>query len=86
MPLPVRGPGPSVPESDIRAVLKGIEPGWYRTRDLYPRYVAWAERQGKKAASSKSLGESIRRSLALEVSRAHGNVTRWHITEALTQQ
>lgn len=87
MPVPMSFSGSSVPLplEDLRQVLIGIEPGWYRTRDLYPRYVAWAESQGKTPASVKTMGEAIRRELDVERGVTHGNVSRWYITEELTK-
>jgi hypothetical protein len=73
-----------VSPEDVRAVLVGITPGWYRTADLYPRYAAWAASKGREVASAKTLGEVIRRGLRLERRTVHGHVAAWHVTEDLT--
>jgi hypothetical protein len=52
-----------VSSEDLSEALSGLEPGWYRTSDIHPRYVEWAKRRGKEPAGVKALGESIRRIL-----------------------
>lgn len=66
-------------------MLIGVTPGTYRTRDLYPRYQAWAERLGKPVASAKSLGEAIGRMGVERHSSSHGHVTVWNIAKSWTE-
>jgi len=69
---------------DLVAILTGLEPGEYRTRDLLPRANAWLEREGREPVTAKALGEEIRRKLSLERRKIVGNVAAWRITpEAL---
>lgn len=72
-------------EYDLRSFLAGVKPDWYRTKDLYPRYLAWAQRQGKDPASAKTLGEMIRRVLRPDRRYAHGHLSVWKITEEMTR-
>jgi len=41
-------------------MLTGLRPGWYVVADLYPRYLAWAEREKKPAVHPISVGISMR--------------------------
>jgi hypothetical protein len=77
-------PGHWVTEEDIRAFVKGMEPGWYTSRDLHPRYAAWAERESLPVASIKTLGESIRRHVKMDNRHTHGHVKVWFLPEELT--
>lgn len=72
---PVNLTGARPPRKDIVDFLVGLPDGWYRTRDLYPRYVAWAEREGKTPATVKGLGEGIRHRLDPHRASSHGNVS-----------
>ena len=56
IPLP-----PFITAEEVRAVLEGLDPGWYRARDLHPRYEALASAAGRQVASVKALGEALRR-------------------------
>lgn len=86
---PVPDPGLSPPNrltlGELHGFLNGLEPGWYKTRDLYPRYAAWAEREGKPQVTVKGLGESIRRELNPNRSYVSGHVSVWHILETMTR-
>jgi hypothetical protein len=44
---------------DVRAMIKGLRHGWYKTRDLYPRYLAWAKQAGKRPANRVRLGQAL---------------------------
>ena len=70
---------------ELHGFLGGLTPGWYKTRDLYPRYVAWAEREGKTPVTVKALGESIKRELNPDRSFASGHASVWHILEHMTR-
>lgn len=73
---------------DVRLILGGLAPGGYRTRDLYPRYVALVDKRGQEPSTVKALGEALRRFFGPAGDRrqsANGNVTVWRITEEMTQ-
>jgi hypothetical protein len=62
MGLPDVAPRPAPADlsiEDVREVIRGLEHGWYRTRDLYPRYVAWAEQVGKEPVGRVQLGRVL---------------------------
>lgn len=65
---------------DLVAILTGLEPGEYRTRDLLPRANSWLERQGRPPVTAKTLGEEIARRLGLERRIVVGHVAAWHVT------
>lgn len=65
---------------NIRAALQGIEPNWYRSVDLLPRYNAWAAANGEPEVKAKALGEAINREFQPERRWTHGHVAVWHIT------
>lgn len=80
--LPTVKPLAVVQGADLGPALTGVEPGWYKTADLLPRYNAWAESNGKPTVTGKTLGEAIRREYgATQSRRAHGNVTMWYLDE-----
>lgn len=81
-PFPWSG---SITSEDLRAVLRGVTPGTYRTMDLYPRYRAWASECGKAVQTAKTLGEAIRRSGIERLGSSHGHVAVWAITEDWTR-
>ena len=58
--LPEVTPVQMVNQDDVRAVIEGLAPGWYRTRDLWPRYLAWAEREGKTPGTKIRFGIVLR--------------------------
>lgn len=72
--------GPALSRDDLVAILTGLEPGEYRTRDLIPRANAWLERQGRAPVTAKTLGEEIARRLGLKRRNVAGNVAAWHVT------
>lgn len=82
---PLSDPGRPADTGGIRAVLQGLEPGWYVARDLLPRYNAWAEGTGHEAITAKNLGEALSH-LGLQKRRAHGNVSAYLLTEEMTRQ
>lgn len=70
---------------DLIQVLTGLAPGWYTSRDLLPRYNAWAADNGRESITAKTLGESVNRVLRLDRRNVHGNVRAFHVTpEALS--
>lgn len=69
----------------IRAMARGLEPGWYVARALLPRYNAWAEGSGHKAITAKALGEALSNSLTVQKRRAHGNVSAYLLDEDMTR-
>lgn len=87
MPTPLSPPGPRIPvtEVDARATLVGIAPGWYRARDLFPRYEAVVSAAGRPPGTVKNLGEALGR-MGLEREWVHGHVYAWHVTEELAGQ
>jgi hypothetical protein len=79
-------PTPSEPQlsaDDLRLFLTGVTPGWYRTADLYPRYLAWAERSGRAPVTVQRLGVAIRRNLRLDSAYTQGHVKVWNIDSKL---
>ncbi len=58
----------------------GVQPGWYTSKALLPRYNAWADREGCPRASVKALGEAIKRALNPDSGYAHGHISVWNIT------
>jgi hypothetical protein len=50
-----------ITNEEARAVLEGLEPGWYRARDLYPRYEALTRAAGGRVGNAKALGEALSR-------------------------
>lgn len=83
--VPLRTPGSVLSEADIRSFLAGMKPGYYRTADLYPRYLAWTARENRDPVTAKTLGEVIRRKLTPERGAAHGHVAAWKITAEMTR-
>lgn len=59
--------------ADVRAMLQGLEPGWYTSASLLPRYNAWADQNGRSATGAKHLGEALGR-MDFPRRKAHGNV------------
>lgn len=73
--LPNVLPVPIVTDADVRAVLDGLAPGRYTTRDLYPRYEVWARNQeNHRPVGRKAFGVALRRVLGPPVGYAHGHV------------
>lgn len=77
--LPMPSPRLSVTEAEVLSVVKGMEPGPYRTRDIYPRYETWARREGKRVATRQTLGLTLQR-MTERLSGSHGHVSVWIIT------
>lgn len=77
--LPTPQPRVVITADDLRAALTGIPDGWYRTSDLLPRYLAWAEGNGKPVVDTKTLGEAIARTLRPRRKTGHGTVATWWI-------
>jgi len=65
-PLSEESPATALSRDDLIEIMGGLRDGWYRTRDLYPRYAVWAERKCLSLATPKTLGESIARELKLD--------------------
>jgi hypothetical protein len=65
---------------DLIELLTGLAPGWYRSRDLHPRYLVWAERKGRTPVTIKTLGETISRVMMLDKRRSKGNVVQFRVT------
>lgn len=65
--------------TDLQSALAGVEPGEYRTAQLLPMYLEWAEREGREAVDAKTLGECMRKELCLESRKSHG-ATIWVFT------
>lgn len=80
--LPNPTPRALLTEADLQAAFEGIEPGWYRTADLLPRYAAWAEREGRAPTTTRSLGWAIRTAFQPQARKVHGNVAVWYLDEA----
>ena len=74
-----------VTDDQVRAVLVGLEPGWYVARDLYPRYLAYAEREGLAPGSRAALGNALRRVTPPSDRFAHGHSRLYQVTEELTR-
>lgn len=66
--------------ADLVAVLKGLRPGWYTSRDLVPRVNAWLESKGKEPVSAKTLGEGLARRLKLERRYGPGHTRQFLVT------
>lgn len=73
---------------DLASAFQGLEPGWYRTADLLPRYLAWAEKNGKAEVTKKVLGEAITRTWSNTPRRkVFGGVSAWWLDkETLTHR
>jgi hypothetical protein len=72
----------SIPSEDVMDMLRGLAPGNYTTRDLYPRYQAWAEREKKPVKSAQRLGMALKR-VTPSGRFAHGHARTWHVTTAV---
>lgn len=66
--------------ADAWRMIQGLQPGRYITADLYPRYVAWATREGVPVGGRKILGEALRRLIGRDAGKAHGNVSVFELT------
>lgn len=72
-------------DNDVKEVLKGLKPGWYTTRMLFPRYEAWAAREQKPLASPGQFGIVMKRITTPPGNiKAHNNVRLWWVSEDLT--
>lgn len=74
-------------EEQAREVLIGLEPGWYTVRDLYPRYLAWAEREKVNPATKIQYGMTMRRITEASGSsgpNVFGHVRLYGVTEEMT--
>lgn len=83
--LPMVKPLPRPPEpltrEDLVDMLTGLEPGYYLTRDLYPRYLAWAKKNHRDPVTVLSLGQSISRRVGLGWRRRSSQQMKmWHVT------
>jgi len=72
--LPNVSPLPWFTTDDMRSLLIGLAPGRYTTRDLWPRYQAWATSQGRDTVSRNAFGLALSRVLGAPVGWAHGHV------------
>lgn len=68
-----------VTEEEVRELLAGLEPGWYRARDLLPRYEAQARQAGRRVGDAKKLGEALHRA-GLPTRKVHGHASAYEIT------
>lgn len=69
-----------VSRADLVEMLTGLEPGYYYTKDLYFRYLAWAKLKGRDTVNVQSLGHAISNRLGPGW-RSRGNQSKaWHIT------
>lgn len=46
--------------NDFLDLVKGLTPGWYTSRMLYPRYLVWAENNMHEPVGMHSLGARLR--------------------------
>jgi hypothetical protein len=53
--------GVPVTDDQARAVLEGLDPGWYATRTLWPRYLTLVAREGWPLSNRISLGSALKR-------------------------
>lgn len=51
----------SLSNEDLFSLLAGLEPGWYTTASLWPRYLVWAENENRPPVKRISLGMNLRR-------------------------
>lgn len=67
---------------DLASAFQGLEPGWYRTADLLPRYLAWAGKSERPGVTAKVLGEAITRTWPETPRRkVSGGVSAWWLDE-----
>jgi hypothetical protein len=79
----VRPLAPPVTGDDVASALLGLEPGWYRSSALLPRYLVWAKANGKPEITAKTLGEIISRTWpGTARRRIQGGVSAWWLDEA----
>ena len=71
--------------SDLTAVLTGLAPGWYLSRDLLPRTNVWLKSQGRDSITAHALGNALHRVMMLERRNVHGNVRAFRITPAAVE-
>lgn len=45
----------SVHLDEVQEVVRGLEPGWYTTMLLHPRYRVWADNNGRRVSSRTAL-------------------------------
>ena len=84
LPTPVPLPLPVVVDpADVLATVKGLTPGWYRARDLHPRYAVLAHAAGHVVGDTKKLGEALWRTRRFERRYVHDHVTAYLVTEEL---
>lgn len=79
--LPDVKPTDILTSQDLVEVITGLSPGWYRSRDLHPRYKAWAESQHREVREVGMLGQMIGRTRLLERRTITGGIALWHVTE-----
>lgn len=79
LPVPVPVVAVSPTRDDLVAVLTGLDPGVYYSRDLLPRYLAWAKAVGKRPITAKILGQSMARHFQFPHRSVNGR-SAWTIT------
>lgn len=77
---PINLPAVRPTREQLIEMFTGLEEGHYTTRDLYARYLVWAEGHGQRPVTVQVLGIAIQRTLHLEKSRFTGHVSAWLIT------
>lgn len=71
---------PFVEQGNLLLTLAGLVPGWYRVRDLYPRYLALEHRLENEPGTRIGFGMAIRR-LGLDSRTVHGHAKAWEVTD-----
>lgn len=71
-------------DSQIRAILAGMTPGWYTVASLWPRYLAWCRRTERAPATRMMIGLGLRR-LIPEFQFVHNHSRAYKITEEWTR-
>jgi hypothetical protein len=69
---------------DLLELIRGLEPGWYTSRSLYPRYKVWAENRNYRPAGMHSLGARLRNLVGPENVKVMPDDQRaFHLTQEL---
>lgn len=54
-PLHFENPMGQLQAAELLEIVQGLEPGWYTTALLHPRYRVWAENNGRRVLSKTAL-------------------------------
>jgi hypothetical protein len=76
----------TVGEGDVLLTIAGLRPGWYRVRDLYPRFLAYEESSKNDPPRTKIQFGGALSQMDLESQFTHGHTKVWHFTAELLER